>query len=159
MLDTMYSLKIIAVEQIKGPEEVRERIVSAARAMRQAPDCPLELRPEYNPSQQPFCDHLFQYHDHHHHHHHHHHITRSGTKICNKCIKFLFFPLFFTVQVEANLDRIIQLYLLCLLFCLQQVKMKKGVHCGWTRKVTQVAVHQMMTIFGSGLRVSGRSLK
>ncbi|XP_033228216.1 ABC transporter G family member 9 isoform X2 [Belonocnema kinseyi] len=62
------------LEQIKGPEEVRERIVSAARAMKQGQDCPLELRPEYNPSQQPFCDHFIQYHDH----HHHHHITRNA---------------------------------------------------------------------------------
>ncbi|XP_033228209.1 ABC transporter G family member 14 isoform X1 [Belonocnema kinseyi] len=64
------------LEQIKGPEEVRERIVSAARAMKQGQDCPLELRPEYNPSQQPFCDHFIQYHDH----HHHHHITRNAAK-------------------------------------------------------------------------------
>ncbi|GAB1867505.1 ABC transporter domain-containing protein [Camponotus japonicus] len=49
------------LEQIKGPEEVRERIVAAARTARQGPDCPPELRPEYNPSQHPLCDHLIQY--------------------------------------------------------------------------------------------------
>ncbi|RLU19760.1 hypothetical protein DMN91_008318 [Ooceraea biroi] len=53
------------LEQIKGPEEVRERIIVAARAARQGPDCPLELRPEYNPSQHPLCDHLIHYHEHH----------------------------------------------------------------------------------------------
>ncbi|XP_034949544.1 ABC transporter G family member 9 [Chelonus insularis] len=53
------------LEQIKGPEEVRERIVAAARAARQGPDCPPELRPEYNPSQHPLCDHLIHYHEHH----------------------------------------------------------------------------------------------
>lgn len=59
-----------SVEQIKGPEEVRERIVGAARAARQGPDCPPELRPEYNPSQHPLCDHLIHYHE--------HHITHNG---------------------------------------------------------------------------------
>ncbi|XP_047360988.1 ABC transporter G family member 14 isoform X1 [Vespa velutina] len=53
------------LEQIKGPEEVRERIVAAARAARQGPDCPPELRPDYNPSQHPLCDHLIHYHEHH----------------------------------------------------------------------------------------------
>ncbi|XP_043486279.1 ABC transporter G family member 14 isoform X1 [Polistes fuscatus] len=53
------------LEQIKGPEEVRERIVAAARASRQGPDCPPELRPDYNPSQHPLCDHLIHYHEHH----------------------------------------------------------------------------------------------
>ncbi|XP_024881363.1 ABC transporter G family member 21 [Temnothorax curvispinosus] len=53
------------LEQIKGPEEVRDRIVAAARAARQGPDCPPELRPEYNPSQHPLCDHLIHYHEHH----------------------------------------------------------------------------------------------
>ncbi|XP_029158199.1 ABC transporter G family member 9 [Nylanderia fulva] len=52
------------LEQIKGPEEVRERIVAAARAARQGPDCPPELRPEYNPSQHPLSDHLIHYHEH-----------------------------------------------------------------------------------------------
>lgn len=52
---------LVLVEQIKGPEEVRERIVAAARTARQGPDCPPELRPEYNPSQHPLCDHLIQY--------------------------------------------------------------------------------------------------
>ncbi|KYM82473.1 ABC transporter G family member 22 [Atta colombica] len=53
------------LEQIKGPEEVRDRIVAAARTARQGPDCPPELRPEYNPSQHPLCDHLIHYHEHH----------------------------------------------------------------------------------------------
>lgn len=55
----------LTVEQIKGPEEVRERIVAAARNARQGPDCPPELRPDYNPSQHPLCDHLIHYHEHH----------------------------------------------------------------------------------------------
>lgn len=58
------------VEQIKGPEEVRECIVAAARAARQGPDCPPELRAEYNPSQHPLCDHLIHYDE--------HHITHNG---------------------------------------------------------------------------------
>ncbi|XP_020286665.1 ABC transporter G family member 9 [Pseudomyrmex gracilis] len=53
------------LEQIKGPEEVRERIVAAAKAARQGPDCPPELRTDYNPSQHPLSDHLFHYHEHH----------------------------------------------------------------------------------------------
>ncbi|CAL1684610.1 unnamed protein product [Lasius platythorax] len=53
------------LEQIKGPEEVRERIVAAAKTARQGPDCPTELRPEYNPSQHPLCDQLIQYDEHH----------------------------------------------------------------------------------------------
>lgn len=56
---------MVSVEQIKGPEEVRERIVAAARAARQGPECPPELSPEYNPSQHPLCDHLIHYHEHH----------------------------------------------------------------------------------------------
>lgn len=62
---------IVSVEQIKGPEEVRDRIVAAARNSRQGPDCPPELRPEYNPSQHPLCDHLIHYHE--------HHISHNGT--------------------------------------------------------------------------------
>ncbi|XP_048510014.1 ABC transporter G family member 21 isoform X2 [Athalia rosae] len=62
------------LEQIKGPEEVRERIVAAARAARQGLDCPLELRPDYNPSQHPLCDHLIHYHE--------HHITHNGNGEC-----------------------------------------------------------------------------
>ncbi|XP_011499510.1 PREDICTED: ABC transporter G family member 14 [Ceratosolen solmsi marchali] len=60
-----YNPADLILEQIKGPEEVRERIVAAARAARQGPDCPPELRPEFNPSQHPLCDHLIHYHEHH----------------------------------------------------------------------------------------------
>ena len=74
LIKTGKCICLFAVEQIKGPEEVRERIIAAAAAARQGADCPLELRQEYNPSQHSFCDHIIQYHD--------HHITRNGTKLC-----------------------------------------------------------------------------
>uniref|UniRef100_A0ABD2XNJ7 ABC transporter domain-containing protein n=1 Tax=Trichogramma kaykai TaxID=54128 RepID=A0ABD2XNJ7_9HYME len=60
-----YNPADLILEQIKGPEEVRDRIVAAARAARQGPDCPPELRPDYNPSQTQLCEHLIHYHEHH----------------------------------------------------------------------------------------------
>lgn len=69
------------MEQIKGPEEVRERIIAAARAMRQGSECPPELRADYNPSQHPICDHFFHYHE--------HHLTHNGTISFILCIVYI----------------------------------------------------------------------
>lgn len=44
------------MEQVKGPEELRERIIQASKQARNQPDYPQELLPDFVPNTVTICD-------------------------------------------------------------------------------------------------------
>lgn len=67
----------ILVEQVKGSEEMKEKILTASRDMRLRPDYPPELQPEFfNHS---ICDkYLNNYHE--------NHLHSNGNAIVSQCV-------------------------------------------------------------------------
>lgn len=69
------------LEQVKGSDEMRERIITASRDSRLHPDYPQELQPHYFSNANSICDKYLTNHHHPHNffnYHHHHHIQGNG---------------------------------------------------------------------------------
>lgn len=54
--NVFFFLLFISVEQVKGPEELRERIIQASKQARNQPDYPQELLPDFVPNSVTICD-------------------------------------------------------------------------------------------------------
>ncbi|KAI5711411.1 hypothetical protein M8J75_000195 [Diaphorina citri] len=80
------------LEQVKGSEEMREKIIMASKEARLHPSYPEELQPQYFSNANSICDKYLTHHLHHsnnHHsffnYHHHHHIQANGNVRSSSC--------------------------------------------------------------------------